>query len=271
MAREKPAKPSRPSKPAKKPGDKGAGEGFWDKPPLLNFAADLLLLFGSVTLIYAVVLAAKQLPVFPLRQVVVLGKLEQVTRTQLEYAARTALNGNFFTVDLNTVRSTFEKLPWVRRADVRRRWPDSIELTLEEQVATARWKQADGEYRLVNNYGEVFVAATEEKLPVFAGPEGMASQMLSRHKEFSVALKPLSRRPVEVSLSLRQAWQVRLDDGLVLDLGREENKHPVTERLDRFVASYREVREKLHLQPTLIDMRYPNGFALRQGAAGKPS
>lgn len=267
MAKEKASKPSRPSKPAKR----DRGEGFWDKPPLLNFAADLLMLFAVVTLAYAGVVAAKQLPVFPLRQVVVLGKLDQVTRTQVEYAARTALNGNFFTVDLNAVRATFEKLPWVRRADVHRRWPDSIELTLEEQVASARWKQADGEYRLVNSYGEVFIAATEEKLPVFAGPEGMASQMLTRHKEFVETLKPLGRRPVEMNLSQRQAWQVRLDDGLVIDLGREESKHPVAERMDRFVASYREVREKLRLQPTLIDMRYPNGFALRQDKAAKSS
>jgi len=267
LAKEKATKPSRPSKPAKR--DKG--EGFWDKPPLLNFTADLLMLFAVVALAYAAVLAAKRLPVFPLRQVVVLGKLDQVTRTQVEYAARTAVNGNFFTVDLNTVRATFEKLPWVRRADVRRRWPDSIELTIEEQVASARWKQPDGEYRLVNSYGEVFVAATEATLPVFSGPEGMASQILTQHKDFAEALKPLGRRPVEISLSPRQAWQIRLDDGLVLDLGREENKHPVAERMDRFVASYREVREKLRLQPTLIDMRYPNGFALRLGGAAKSS
>lgn len=259
----KPSKPSRPVKPAV--------DGFWDKPPLLNFVADLLMLFAVVALAYAAVLAARQLPVFPLRQVVVLGKLDQVTRTQVEYAARTALNGNFFTVDLNAVRSTFEKLPWVRRADVRRRWPDSIELTIEEQVAAARWKQADGEYRLVNTYGEVFVAATEDKLPVFAGPEGLASQMLARQKEFTVALASLGRTPVEVNLSPRQAWQLRLDDGLLLDLGREESKHPVAERLQRFVASYPEVRNKLHLQPTLIDMRYPNGFALRQGGPQKSS
>jgi len=267
LAREKAAKPSRPSRPARRE----PKEGFWDKPPLLNLAADVLMLFGAVTLIYATTVAAKRLPVFPLRQVVVLGNLNQVTRTQVEFAARTALNGNFFTVDLDGVRSTFEKLPWVRRADVRRRWPDTIELTLEEQVAAARWKQADGEYRLVNSYGEVFIAATEEKLPVFSGPEGMASQVLSQHKVFAEALQKLNRRPVEVSLSPRQAWQVRLDDGLVIDLGREESKHPVAERLDRFVANYREMQQKLHFQPTLIDMRYPNGFALRLGGAAKPS
>ncbi|GAB2181406.1 cell division protein FtsQ/DivIB [Denitratisoma sp. agr-D3] len=267
MAREKAAKANRPSRPVRRE----KKEGFWDKPDLLNLTADVLFLFGAVALAYAAVVAAKRLPVFPLREVVVQGKLNQVTRTQVEFAARTAVNGNFFTVDLDAVRGTFEKLPWVRRADVRRRWPDGIELTLEEQVAAARWKQADGEYRLVNSYGEVFVAATEEKLPVFAGPEGMAAQVLGQHRAFSESLQRLSRRPVEVTLSPRQAWQIRLDDGLVIDLGREESKHPVAERLDRFVANYREVQQKLRFQPTLIDMRYPNGFALRLGGVAKPS
>lgn len=257
------AKPSRASKPARK--DKE--EGFWDKPPLLNFTADLLMLFGGALLIYALVVAAQRLPVFPLRHVVVQGELNQVTRTQLEYAARSAVTGNFFTTDLNAVRSAFEKLPWVRRAEVRRRWPDSLELSLEEQVAVARWKQPDGAYRLVNSFGEIFVASSEEKLPVFSGPEGSAAEVLARHKAFNDSLLPLNRRAVEVSLSPREAWQLKLDDGLVLDLGREEAKHPIAERLQRFVAAYPDVREKLHLQPALIDMRYPNGFALRAGAA----
>lgn len=258
---------AKPSSRASKPARKEKEEGFWDKPPLLNLTADVLMLFGSVVLIYALVVAAQRLPVFPMRQVVVTGKLQQVTRTQLEYAARSAVTGNFFTTDLNAVRSAFEKLPWVRRADVRRRWPDSIELSLEEQVAVAKWKQADGGYRLVNSFGEVFVASSEETLPLFAGPEGTAAEMLSRYKDFNQSLLSLKRTAVEVNLSPREAWQIKLDDGLVLDLGREENKHPIAERMQRFVAAYPEVREKLHLQPVLIDMRYPNGFALRAGAA----
>jgi cell division protein FtsQ len=66
-----------------------------------------------------------------------------VTPTQIEYAARSAVAGNFFTVNLDAVRAAFEKLPWVRKAEVRRRWPDGLELAIEEHVAAARWKQAD--------------------------------------------------------------------------------------------------------------------------------
>ena len=133
----------------------------------------------------------------------------------------------------------------------------------------ARWRQVEGEYRLVNPFGETFVAASTEALPLFSGPEGSAPRILAQHKEFTLALAPIGRRPLEMYLSSREAWQIKLDDGLVLDLGREESKHPVAERMARFVATYRDVGDKLHLKPVLIDMRYPNGFALR--TAGKTS
>lgn len=259
-----PKKMAKSSRPVKQ--RKPEGEGLWDKPNLLNFAADALFLATVAGFLYAAALAVQRLPVFPLRQVVVQGQVAQVTRTQLEYVARTAINGNFFTVNVDTVRQAFEKLPWVRRVDVRRRWPDALELTIEEQSAVARWRRSDGEYLLVNTHGELFAAASDASLPMFSGPEGSVAEVLARHAVFSEALAPLGRHPVAIALSSREAWQLRLDDGLVLDLGREEDKHPVAERMARFVAHYRDVREKLQLKPTLIDMRYPNGFALRVAA-----
>lgn len=257
----KSAKPSRPSKVRK-----AEEAGFWDKPNLLNFAADALFLAVTAGVLYAASLAVQRLPVFPLRQVVVQGSVSQVTRTQLEYVARTAVSGNFFTVNVESVRQAFEKLPWVRRVDVRRRWPDALELVIEEQVAVARWRRNEGEYLLVNSHGELFAAASDANLPMFSGPEGSVADVLAQHAVFSDALAPLGRHPVAVALSSREAWQLRLDDGLVLDLGREEAKHPVAERMARFVAHYRDVREKLQIKPALIDMRYPNGFALRAAA-----
>jgi cell division protein FtsQ len=208
------------------------------------------------------------LPIFPVRELVVVNEPEQVTRAQLEQAARTAIAGNFFTVDLDAVRSAFEKLPWVRHAEVRRRWPDSVELTLEEHAAVARWRRSDGgdgqESRLVNTYGEVFAAASAAALPALIGPEGTAPLLLSRFHEFEQALVPLARHPDSLALSRREAWQVRLDDGLVLELGRDEAKHPLVARLERFVTYYRSAVEKARVASvSVVDMRYPNGFALR--------
>lgn len=263
-ASKNPNKLAKPSKPGKKPG--AAVDGFWDRPPLMNLLADVLFVFSIIALTYAALVGAQRLPVFPLRQLVVVGSIKQVTPMQVEYATRNSMVGNFFTINLDAVRASFEKLPWVRHAEVRRIWPDGIEVRIEEQTAAARWRQADGEYHLVNTFGEVFVAASESELPVFTGPEGSAAQMLERQREFTQTLAKLGRQPVELNLSLRQAWRVKLDDGLVLALGRDEAAHPVSDRLNRFVATWPELQEKLHVSPEMIDMRYPNGYAVRGNA-----
>lgn len=238
--------------------------GFWSRPPLMNLLADALLLFSVVALGYAALVGAQSLPVYPLRELVVTSSIRQVTPMQIEYATRSSVTGNFFMIDLDAVRASFEKLPWVRRADVRRIWPDGIEVSIEEQVAAARWRQSDGEYRLVNTYGEVFAAASESNLPQFSGPEGSAQQILARHQEFSDSLVRLGRQVGAMDLSLRQAWRVTLDDGLVMLLGRDEPERSVSDRMTRFVAAYPDLIREIPFQPGMIDMRYPNGFAVRE-------
>lgn len=260
------------AKPAAKPKGKGrgnvrvsaqaGGEGFWDRPLLMNLLADLLLLAGGVLLIWAAATALQRLPLFPLRQVVVATPLEQVSRGQIEATARSALSGNFFTVNLDAARAAFERLPWVRHADVRRRWPDGIELSIEEHRAVARWTPQDGELRLVNKQGEVFPAVSKEALPAFSGPEGSAPRVLARYQEFSASLGGIGRKPAAVHLSAREAWQIKLDDGVILELGRDQTKAPLAERLDRFTSHYAAARNRLQTVG-VVDMRYPNGFALK--------
>lgn len=241
-------------------------EGFWDRPVLMNLVADLLTVCGVAGLAWAAMAGLQRLPFYPLRQLVVVSDVEHVSRAQVEHAARTALAGNLLSVDLDGARTAFEKLPWVRRAELRRRWPDALELTLEEHVAVARWSRPDGEPRLVNDRGEVFTAASADSLPTFSGPEGAAAAMLERYREFDGSLTQIRRKPVAVTLTAREAWQVRLDDGVLLDLGRDQPKLPLAERLGRFTAHYAAARERAPAPIAAIDMRYPNGFALRLGA-----
>jgi cell division protein FtsQ len=243
-----------------------AEDGFWNSPVLMNLVSDVLLLAGAVALAWAATLGVQRLPLSPVRQVVVSTAVDHVSRSQLEHAARSGLVGNFFSVDLDQARSTFEKLPWVRRAEVRRRWPDVLELTLEEHVAVARWQRAEGEQQFVNSYGEVFAAvpAADPGLPSFAGPEGSAPAVLAHYRQFGEALAVLGRQPVSVAMTAREAWELKLDDGIVVQLGRDDAKHPLAERLARFAAHYPAAREKFGLAG-VADMRYPNGFALRPG------
>jgi cell division protein FtsQ len=245
-----------------------AGNGLWDRPQLLNLIADVLLVIGATGLGYAAVTGFSRLPAFPLREVVVSTPLAQVTTAQLESAARSSLHGNFFTVNIEEVRGAFEKLPWVRHAEVRRRWPGSLEVRLEEHVASAYWRVGEtGDMRLVNRYGEVFSAASNAHMPVFSGPEGSSAILLSKFAEFAQKLGPLGKNLMGVSLSSREAWQLRMDDGLTIELGHDQSRAPTDERLARFVNNFARAREQLNMNVAVVDLRYPSGFALRPVAA----
>ena len=237
--------------------------GMWHRPALLNLVSDLLTLLGAIGLGWAMVIWFLSRPLFPLTEVVVLSPLAHVTEEQLEYAARTAIDGNFFTVDLEAVKATFEKLPWVRKAEVRRRWPDAIELRIEEHQAVAYWTVSEsGDARLVNAQGEVFIAASNAALPQFDGPQGSSGGLLARYGEFSALLQPMGARLVGLALSAREAWQLRLDNGLVIMLGREQERSRLGDRLQRFITAWPRVREQIDIDIKVADLRYPNGFAL---------
>jgi cell division protein FtsQ len=195
------------------------------------------------------------LPVFPLREVKVNGELDHVTREQVQLIVKRELKGNFFTVDLDQAKSAFEKLPWIRSASVRRRWPDRLEVAVEEHVALARW----GNMALVDTNGALFGAASNEDLPVFIGPSGSEREVAQHYLMFRQALKPIGLAPTQVVLSARRAWELRLNNGLTVELGREQ----VEPRLAKFVGVYDRTLAVAQHSVRYVDLRYPNGFAVR--------
>lgn len=240
---------------------------MWDKPQLMLWVANLLYALAAILLLYAILFLVIHLPVFPLREINVNGELKHVTREQVQYVVNQQLKGNFFTLNIAQARSAFEKLPWVRTVNVRRRWPDRLEVTLEEHRALARW----GNMALVNTRGEVFRAASNDNtLPVFVGQTGNELEITQHYLTFKHELEPLKLTPTQVVLSPRLAWQLRLNNGMVIELGREQ----VETRLTKFIAVYDLTLAKLQRMVQYVDLRYPNGFAVRvppQQLRGKES
>ena len=217
--------------------------------------ANMLYALAAVLLLYAVLFLVVHLPVFPLRKVDVKGELQHVNREQVQFIVSREMKGNFFTLNLDRTRAAFEKLPWVRNVNVRRHWPDRLEVAIEEHVVLARW----GNSALVNTHGELFQAASNAVLPEFNGPEDSAREVTQRYAEFAQLLKPLNLTPTRMTLSDRRALQIKLSNNLVVELGRDK----VGERLEKFVGVYEQSISKLPQSVAYADLRYPNGFAVR--------
>jgi cell division protein FtsQ len=232
---------------------------MWDNPRLLNLIAGILMAAACVMLAFAGTRFLLDSPWFPLRELTVRGDLSHTSRAELEAATRGRVAGNFFAVDLGVLREGLEQISWVRRADVRRVWPDRIEVTLEEHVALARW----GDAGLVNTFGERFAGRSEASLPVFAGPPRTEGEVTRRYRRYAELMSPLGGGLERVILTPRFAWQLRLSSGLHIELGRDLASDPADARLARFVAAYPQTLGRIALRHEYVDLRYPNGFALR--------
>ena len=231
---------------------------MWNRPQLLNWTANFLFALSVVLMLYALLFVVVHLPIFPLREVKVEGELSHVNREQIKLIVARHLNGNFFTLDLIKARDAFEKLPWARKVSVRRRWPDQLEVVIEEHQALGRW----GDIALVNTHGELFHAASDSDLPVFYGPADGVLEVAQSYGNYSKILNTAQLKVTQVALSPRRAWEIKTDKGLLINIGREH----IDERLGKFVGAYATTLAKLNGRVTYADLRYPNGFAVRRPA-----
>ena len=230
-------------------------------PPLRRTLLLALRAMG-VGLVLALVLSlmgwVAQRPMFQIQRAVVSGDLQQVDRDLVAKRAH-ALRGNFFTVNLDAAAAELRAIPWVRAVNIRRLWPNGLEVEVEEQRPLAHW----GDEQLLNTWGEVFVADYADALPRFDGPAGSGPEMARAAQQFNRELAPIGRQVEALDLSERRAWTLRLDNGLTLSLGRDN----IHERLTRFVGVYSLVFKDEPARGALVDLRYPSGFALRSAGA----
>lgn len=230
---------------------------MWDNPRLLNAAAGFLVGLSLLAFAFVGVTLALRSPLFPVRTVELITPLKQVPREAVERAVRQQLGGNFFGARIGDVRRALEQVPWVRSVEVRRVWPDRLEIAIEEHVALARW----GATALVNTYGERFAGRGGAELPLFIGPDGSEAEVAGRYLRFVRILRPRDASLERVVLTRRYAWQLRLANGLNLMLGRDGDV--AEQRLQRFVDVYDETLGRMAGRHEYVDLRYANGFALR--------
>jgi cell division protein FtsQ len=220
----------------------------------------VLLLFGTVK-VHDWLQDEQRLPV---QKVVFSGVKKVLQDERLEKLIREDQTGSFFALDVNDVHALLENLPWVYRASVRKRWPNSLHVYLVEQIPAATWNDD----LLLNEAGEPFDGAPlydlgyTKTLPSIFGPGGSEKTALAGLTAMQLILSNTGLKIEQLFLSERFAWRVQLNNKIQLNLGRKE----FIDRLQRFIDVYPLLREQ-NKQINYIDLRYDTGLAVGWGEA----
>jgi cell division protein FtsQ len=193
----------------------------------------------------------------PVQTISMDGSFQRVSPGQIEKAVAPYAHAGFMSANLDDVQRAVEALPWVDHARVQRRWPESLHITVVEQTAAARW----GDSGLLNTRGELFVrnaAHVPAELPRLSGPEGTESVVAQRFMSAQGRMLEAGLRIAALRLDERGAWELDLDSGVTVRLGRRD----VDERIDRFIRTASQVIAHRMSEISYVDMRYSNGFAI---------
>jgi len=242
---------------------------------LMNAIASAVFALAIAAAVVAAVLWLLRSPLLPIRHIALDGDLQHNSVPTIRANATPLLNGNLFSVDLQKGRAAFETVPWVRRAVVRRVWPDTLAVRLEEHRAAALWEGGRTEFgaaedsasdQLVNTFGEVFQAnvgdVEDERLPRLAGPEGSAAQMLALYQRVQPAFVKIDHRIDRLALTNRGSWRAELDSGAVVEMGRGSDD-AVVARTERFARTLPVLAKRWSQPLDYADLRHADGYALR--------
>lgn len=196
----------------------------------------------------------------PVQDIVVSGERTFIQEHKIEALIKRTQPGSFFELDVEQTHQTVEAMPWVYRASVRKRWPSGLEIYVVEQQPAAIW---NGDM-LLNQFGDAFDAQLNDKdlalkmqLPHLFGPGGSEQTALQGYRNMQSLLDVTDLYIVEMFLSERFAWNIQLNNGVKLNLGRTE----FIDRLQRFVDLLPLLSQQKK-QIDYVDLRYDTGLAV---------
>lgn len=99
---------------------------------------------------------------FKIDRIIIDGNMKHVTSNELENIANNKLHGTFFTLNITELQDRFEELVWVKHVSVKRVFPNTIVVKLQEHEPVAN---IDG-MGILSSDGKIFNALDSESLPL---------------------------------------------------------------------------------------------------------
>lgn len=214
-----------------------------------------LVLAGVAAVLFAGLHGGRYLLSLEVERIAVTGKLDNVSVASIEALVAPQLASGFLAADLDDIRATLEAMPWIYIANVRRRWPNTLDIEVVEQRPIARW----GERGFLNHEGERFVVQQSPRwhpLPQLSGPDGSEAALVRRYQNLESLLRGIGREVVRLTLDDVGQYSAELDTGIQVKFGAD---HFVS-RARRFVGLYS--KQLANAQVASVDLRYEHGAAV---------
>ncbi|MBW8189538.1 cell division protein FtsQ/DivIB [Neiella marina] len=177
-----------------------------------------------------------------------------VTEQLLKQGPLPSLTG----LDVDWVQQQITALPWVAQAAVRKEWPDQLSVHVTEYQPVARWTNS----RLVSGDGKLFAVpdtGVVAELAQVNAPDDMVAEAMSMLAAVVARTDNPDLQLRQLQITPREAWTVKLTNGIELRLGREQT----LARFERFLALYPELLKAQRGTPQYIDLRYDTGAAVK--------
>ncbi|HSR65366.1 MAG TPA: cell division protein FtsQ/DivIB [Xanthomonadaceae bacterium] len=227
---------------------------------LLRILAWTLALALVVLPVVAVVNGWVGVERWPLRTLRVEGGLHRVDTARLRATVLPYARAGFFAVRLGDAQAAVARLPWVEHAEVRKRWPDVLEVSVVEHQPFARW----GTDRVLSRRGRLFPlrgAAVPNGLPLLDGPEARVPDVVALYNEANALFAPGGLSVRALALDRRGSWSLTLSNATRVEVGSQEPQA----RLARFARLLPQLLSQKQQPLARADLRYTNGFALSWG------
>jgi cell division protein FtsQ len=213
---------------------------------------------GGAAAVLALVFGLRYVLDQPIQRVEVRGHFQRVSQPDVEKIVRSRLAGaGLLSIDLDNLGRSLKTLPWIDAVTVQRSWPRGLVVSVVEQNAVASWNNSG----LLNARGELFLNESRflpPELPHLSGPLGTEAEVTARYLSSQGRLTESGMRLVKLALDERGAWELTLDNGIAIRLGRRD----IDARFERFMTAGAPLLAQRAADVSYIDMRYSSGFAV---------
>jgi cell division protein FtsQ len=171
---------------------------------------------------------------------------------------------SFLSLDAEAVKTRIERVPWIASAEIKRVYPNRLDVRITERKAYALWRRGEESY-LIDDTGRVLTGVGSARFPdlLQISGEGAAAEAAALMK--LIARYPeIARRLSEAERVNERRWTLRLTGGVSLILPPDGEAH-VLESIARDASLGRLVAG----ERATIDFRVPGRITVR--AEGEPA